>query len=210
MLSLLMQGQFSVFLLLLLALILSLSFHEFGHAIVAKWFGDTTAERAGRLTLNPIKHIDPIGLAMVAFLGIGYAKPVPTDPRNYSRATADLWVALAGPGMNLLLALTTWNVYAWFWQSGWQNEGALIFFTLFAQINLLLMLFNLIPLGPLDGHYIFPHLLPKAWAGPYRRLNARYGTGIFLGLVVLSLAGLPLLSGLAEFSRVMLNWITLV
>lgn len=210
MLSLLMQGQYTVFLLLLLALILSLSFHEFGHAIVAKWFGDDTAERAGRLTLNPLSHIDPVGLGMVALIGIGYAKPVPTDPRNYSRATADLWVALAGPAMNLLLALATWNVYVWFWQNGWQNEGALIFFTLLAQINLLLMLFNLIPLGPLDGHYILPHLLPTGLAQRYRWLNARYGTGVFLAIVVLSLAGLPLLSGIAELSRLMLDWITLV
>ena len=210
MLSLLMQGQYAVFLLLLLALVLSLSFHEFGHAIVAKWFGDDTAERAGRLTLNLLSHIDPVGLGMVALIGIGYAKPVPTDPRNYSRATADLWVALAGPAMNLLLALATWNVYVWFWQNGWQNEGALIFFTLLAQINLLLMLFNLIPLGPLDGHYILPHLLPAGLAQRYRRLNARYGTGVFLALVVLSLAGLPLLSGIAELSRAMLDWITLI
>lgn len=210
MLSLLMQGQYAVFLLLLLALVLSLSFHEFGHAIVAKWFGDDTAERAGRLTLNPLSHIDPVGLGMVALIGIGYAKPVPTDPRNYSRAMADLWVALAGPAMNLLLALATWNVYVWFWQNGWQNEGALIFFTLLAQINLLLMLFNLIPLGPLDGHYILPHLLPAGLAQGYRRLNARYGTGVFLALVVLSLAGLPLLSGIAELSRAMLDWITLI
>ncbi len=114
MLSLLMQGQFAVFLLLLIALVLSLSFHEFGHALVAKWFGDDTAERAGRLTLNPASHIDPIGLAMVALIGIGYAKPVPTDPRNYRRASADLWVALAGPVMNLLLAVVTWNIFVWF------------------------------------------------------------------------------------------------
>ena len=118
MLSLLMQGQFAVFLLLLIALVLSLSFHEFGHALVAKWFGDDTAERAGRLTLNPLSHIDPVGLTMVALIGIGYAKPVPTDPRNYRRASADLWVALAGPAMNLLLALVTWNTFVWLWQSG--------------------------------------------------------------------------------------------
>ena len=209
MLSLLMQGQFAVFSLLLVALVLSLSFHEFGHALVAKWFGDDTAERAGRLTLNPVSHIDPIGLAMVAMLGIGYAKPVPTDPRNYRRPTADLWVALAGPGMNLLLALVTWNLYAWLWQSGWRDQGPLVFFTLLAQINLLLMLFNLIPLGPLDGHYILPHLLPARWARVYRHANARFGTAIFLALVILSVAGLPLLSGLADLSRAMLDWITL-
>ena len=209
MLSLLMQGQFAVFLLLLIALVLSLSFHEFGHALVAKWFGDDTAERAGRLTLNPLSHIDPVGLTMVALIGIGYAKPVPTDPRNYRRASADLWVALAGPAMNLLLAFVTWNTFVWLWQSGWQDQGPLVFFTLLAQINLLLMLFNLIPLGPLDGHYILPHLLPARWAQHYIHANARFGTGIFLALVVLSVAGLPFLSRLTELSRTMLDWITL-
>ncbi|MBT5333257.1 MAG: site-2 protease family protein [Gammaproteobacteria bacterium] len=90
MLDLLANGQYEVFVLLIVALILSLSFHEYGHAVVAKWFGDDTAERAGRLTINPIAHIDPVGLAMVAIVGFGYAKPVPTDPRNYSRPSADL------------------------------------------------------------------------------------------------------------------------
>ena len=89
------------------------------------------------------------------------------------------------------------------------RSGAVVFFTLLAQINLLLMLFNLIPLGPLDGHYILPHLLPARWAQRYRHANARFGTGIFLALVVLSLAGLPFLSALTDLSRTMLDWITL-
>ena len=118
MIQLLWTGEYLIFVLLILALVLSLTIHELGHAVVAKWFGDYTAERAGRLTLNPLSHIDPIGLAMVALIGIGYAKPVPTDPRNYRRASADLWVALAGPAMNLLLALVTWNIFVWFWQNG--------------------------------------------------------------------------------------------
>ena len=81
MISLLTSGEYAVFILLLIALVTSLSFHEFGHAVVAKWHGDDTAERAGRLTVNPLAHIDPMGLLMVVLIGIGYAKPVPTDPR---------------------------------------------------------------------------------------------------------------------------------
>ena len=209
MLSLLMQGQYAVFLLLLVALVLSLSFHEYGHAVVAKWFGDDTAQRRSTdLKSNrPYRpHWPRHGSSAGYWLRQTSANGSTQLPVRYRR----LVVALAGPGMNLLLALVTWNMYAWFWQNGWQNEGALIFFTLLTQINLLLMLFNLIPLGPLDGHYILPHLLPAGLAQRYRYLNARYGTGVFLALVVLSLAGLPLLTGLAELSRTMLNWITLV
>ena len=162
-----------------------------------------------RVGLESNRSYRPYWLRHGRFIGYGYAKRTHRStqlPARHRRFVG----GLAGPGMNLLLALVTWNIYAWIWQSGWQNEGALIFFTLLAQINLLLMLFNLIPLGPLDGHHILPHLLPAGLAQRYRRLNARYGTGVFLALVVLSLSGLPLLTGLAELSRTMLHWITLV
>jgi Zn-dependent protease len=72
-----------LFLLIVMALVISLSFHEWGHAFAAKLFGDDTAQRAGRLTLNPLAHIDPLGLLMVVLVGFGYAKPVPTNPRNF-------------------------------------------------------------------------------------------------------------------------------
>lgn len=210
MLSLIQQGQLEVVVLLIIALVLSLSFHEFGHAIVAKWQGDNTAERAGRLTLNPIAHIDPVGLLMVVMIGIGYAKPVPTDPRNFTSVFSDLWVSAAGPFMNLLLAFVTWNTYLLLYAQGWQSPGANLFFTYLAQINLLLMIFNLIPLGPLDGHYILPYFLPKKLAQRYRIFNARYGTGVFLGIIVLSFLGLPLFRLLAELSVTLLRAITIV
>ena len=204
---LLLDGQYLVFVLLLIALIISLSFHEFGHALVAKWHGDDTAERAGRLTVNPLAHIDPLGLLMVVAAGFGYAKPVPTDPRNFRSRTSDLWVAAAGPLMNLLLALVTWNFYLWLRGLGWHNPGGELFFALLAQINLLLMLFNLIPLGPLDGHYILPHFLPRRLAQRYRHFNARYGTGVLLALIALGLMGLPIFRYLAAFSFALLGWI---
>ena len=210
MISLLTSGEYAVFILLLIALVTSLSFHEFGHAVVAKWHGDDTAERAGRLTVNPLAHIDPMGLLMVVLIGIGYAKPVPTDPRKFKSKTADLWVAAAGPFMNLLLALVTWNSYLLLRSYGWDNVGAQTFFVLLAQINLLLMVFNLIPLGLLDGHYILPHFLPDALAQSYRRFNARYGTKVFLGLVVLAMIGVPIFRFLMDVSVVLLGWITFV
>ena len=208
MIQLLWNGQYVVFVLLIVALVLSLTVHELGHAMVAKWFGDDTAHRAGRLTLNPIAHIDPMGLLMVVIVGFGFAKPVPTNPTNFTSPRADLWVAAAGPIMNLLLALVCWNLYLVAFNAGWRNDAAAIFFTLLAQINLLLMVFNLLPIGPLDGHYIAPHFMPKSAARLYRFYNARYGAMILLALVIGSLLGLPLLTWLAEFSTTLLKLIS--
>ncbi len=210
MINLLQNGQYLVFVLLLIALVSSLSFHEFGHALMAKWHGDNTAERAGRLTLNPVAHIDPLGLLMVVLVGFGYAKPVPTNPANFSSKTSDLWIAAAGPFMNLLLAIVTWNAYLLLRNAGWDNLGGEIFFVLLAQINLLLMVFNLIPLGPLDGHYILPHFLPDHLAQRYRVLNARYGAFVLLALIVLGIIGLPIFRYLAKFALTLLGWISLV
>ncbi len=190
-----MEGRFALFLLILTALVLSLCLHEFGHALAAKLYGDDTAQRAGRLTLNPIPHIDPMGLLMVILLGFGYAKPVPTDPSKYTSRWGEVVVSAAGPAMNLLLATASINLYLLGLQMGsdWlQEPGPRVFFIYLAQINLLLMVFNLIPLGALDGHYILPYFLPEQLALRYRYYNARYGNFVLLGLVVLSIMGLPI------------------
>ncbi len=210
MLQLIWQGEYAIFALLIIALILSLTVHELGHALVASWFGDDTARRAGRVTLNPSPHIDPMGLMMVVLVGFGFAKPVPTNPANFTSPRADLWVAAAGPLMNLMLALICWNGFLLAWQAGWQSPGAQVFFTILAQINLLLMVFNLLPIGPLDGHYIAPHVMPAKLARLYRYYNARYGAMALLAIVIASLLGLPVLTALAEFSLTLLGLITLV
>ena len=210
MIQLLYQGQYALFLLILIALIISLSFHEFGHAYVAKRFGDDTAERAGRLTINPLAHIDPMGLMMVVFVGFGYAKPVPTNPRNFTSRWADLLVSAAGPGMNLVVAIVTINVYLIGLRLGWAGlaePGPQFFFVFLAQINLLLMVFNLIPLGALDGHYILPYFLPRRMAERYRDLNARYGNIMLLGLIVLSIMGVPIFQNILVISRTLLPMI---
>jgi len=213
MIALLLQGQVALFTLILVAIIISLTFHEFGHALVAKLYGDDTAQRAGRLTLNPIAHIDPLGLLMVATVGFGFAKPVPTNPANFKSLWADMFVSAAGPGMNLLLAIVSINFYVLGLNAGWgflQGEGAQTFFTYLALINLILMVFNLIPIGSLDGHYILPYFLPRRLAQTYRYWNARYGNQFFIVLILLSLAGLPVFRVIWDFGRALLPWIVFV
>jgi len=195
MIQLLLQGQILVFVLILFSLVFSLTFHEYGHGIVAKYFGDRTAEQQGRLTLNPLAHIDPVGLLMVMIIGFGYAKPVPTDPRNYNSRWGILFVAAAGPMMNLLLAFVTINLYAIGLNQGWpifQGQEANTFFLFLASINLLLMLFNLIPIGPLDGHYILPYFLPSKLAQYYIYYNQRYGHWVLLSIIAMAIMGVPI------------------
>jgi Zn-dependent protease len=213
MISLLTQGHYALFVLIVLALVISLSFHEFGHAFTAKLYGDDTAQRAGRLTLNPLAHIDPMGLLMVVFVGFGYAKPVPTDPRNFRSRWADLMVSAAGPGMNLVVAFAAINFYVLGVQSGWesfQGQGPRFFFVYLAQINLLLMVFNLIPLGALDGHYILPYFLTRKWAYYYRMYNAQYGNFALMALILLSFMGVPIFRFIWSFGSTLLPIILVV
>ena len=201
----LVAGQWLEFSIILGAILLSLSFHEFGHAWVAKRFGDDTAQRAGRLTLNPISHIDPMGLMMVVFVGFGWAKPVPTDPRNFTSRYADMLVAAAGPAMNLLLAVIVVNILVQVWPVVWYEDEPLpraMFFVV--QINLLLMVFNLLPIGALDGHYILPYFLPRQLSQRYRYYNERYGNFALLGLIALSFLGVPVVQAVWHISNILL------
>jgi Zn-dependent protease len=213
MLSLLFQGQFALFGLIAIALVISLTFHEFGHALVAKLLGDDTAERAGRLTLNPAAHIDPLGLLMVVTIGFGYARPVPTNPNNYRTKWGDLLVSAAGPGMNLLLAALATNFYSLGLILNWdllQGRGPYTFFSYLALINLVLMLFNLIPLGSLDGHYILPYFLSRRLATAYRAFNAQYGNLAMLALVALSFVGIPVFGFVMTIGGALLPLITFI
>lgn len=204
MILLLMNGQVVIFAILLVTIVISLSFHEYGHAWSAKRYGDDTAERLGRLTLNPIAHIDPIGLIMIILVGFGWARPVPTNPNNFNSFWATLVIAAAGPLANLILAFVAINLYGMLLLTGTieaTNEGAATFFYWFTFINLLLMLFNLIPIGPLDGHYILPYFLPRRLSQLYRDYNQRYGGMAILGLVLLSYAGLPVFDALRSAAQ---------
>ena len=207
MIQLLFSGQLVLFSLILFCLIFSLTFHEYGHGFMAKQFGDRTAEQQGRLTLNPIAHIDPVGLLMVIFVGFGFAKPVPTDPRNYRSRWGVFFVAAAGPMMNLIIAFSAINLYGLGLYMEWplfETAVAYTFFLFLANINLLLMLFNLIPIAPLDGHYLLPYFLPRKAAHILIYYNQRYGHWILLSLIALSIMGVPIFKQIWELGQVIL------
>ena len=212
MLSLLLNGEVQVFVILLVAIVFSLTLHEYGHAKAAQMLGDNTAERLGRLTLNPMAHIDPLGLLMVVLVGFGYAKSVPINPRNMQKPWAGAAVAAAGPLMNLLLAMVAINTFAWAAKTGAfaLTEPRVLALTILAKINLLLMLFNLIPLGPLDGHHILSWWLPPRLGARYDQFNGNYGSRIFLGLILLSVIGLPVFHFLMAFSARLIPYITFI
>lgn len=212
MLQLLLAGHIAIFLIILVTLVFSLTLHEFGHAYAAKLLGDDTAERMGRLTLNPFAHIDPMGLLMVVMIGFGYAKPVPMNSRVLTQPWARAIVAAAGPLMNLLLAILAINYVVWAARSGVSglSEVALVALSFVAKINLLLLLFNLIPLGALDGHYILSWLLPSNLSARYERFNDEYGSKLFLILIVLSVLGLPIFNFLMSLSALLVPYITFV
>ena len=208
MIQLIIQQQYLAFVLVFFALVFSLTFHEYGHAKAAAMIGDDTAARAGRLTINPIPHIHPLGLLMVLLIGVGFAKPVPTNPGKFNTRHGILLVAAAGPAMNGLLALVLINIYGLGLKLGmpiFQTEVAAFFFYYLVLINLLLMLFNLLPVGPLDGSYILPYALPQNMRWKYFQLNQRYGMYLLLGLIVLNLLGVPVLEGLLRFGHVLID-----
>lgn len=153
-----------VFLVLTLPLLLlALTFHEFGHALVADLMGDPTPRQAGRLTLNPIAHLDPLGTLLMIFAHIGWAKPVPVDPRNLPKRWGPFFVSLAGPAANLLLAVATLALLKHVLHADSIDTTTESNLVEFAGINLGLMLFNLLPIPPLDGFQLWNGFLPAAW-----------------------------------------------
>ncbi len=180
----------------LVSLVLSIAVHEFGHAFVAHKLGDPTPEGEGRLTLNPVSHADPIGTLLLpvvaAFTAMplfGWGRPVPTQPRHYKRTVSMrggmALVALAGPMFNLLLALVVLGVAAICSAAGVLGAGLALPLLTLLQLNLVLMVFNLIPLHPLDGGKILAFLMPSRWEAVDEWLT-QYG-GILL--IVLMVAG---------------------
>jgi Zn-dependent protease len=167
--------------------LLCFSLHEFSHAAVATAQGDPTARRHGRLTLNPIKHIDPFGALLLLIAGFGYAKPVPFNPTLLrSRRFGAALVGLAGPGMNFLLAVATAFGAVVATRAGVLAPGGLTaqFLTVFFSLNVVLGVFNLLPIPPLDGSRVLAAVLPPSRQGIVFFLD-RYGIYILLALVLL-------------------------
>lgn len=180
----------------LVVLIVAFTIHEFAHAWTANYFGDTTPEANGRLTLNPLAHLDPIGSLLLLVAGFGWAKPVPVNPYQLQRRSpsAMMWVSLAGPLSNLLLAIVAAIPFRLGVFSVLDAQMALFtardqflptlpqLLYIFIQINLVLLLFNLIPLAPLDGEKIAEYFLPASWLRTLDRIRP-YGPVILMVIV---------------------------
>jgi Zn-dependent protease len=182
-----MNQQITTALLLIVPVLFSISVHEVCHGYIAYRLGDPTAKLAGRLTLNPIKHIDIIGL-LVLFITrmIGWAKPVPVDPRYFKDPRRDMmWVGCAGPASNIVLAIAfalilkftgpTLNNSSYFYPLAYM-------FNIMVMINVGLAIFNLIPVPPLDGGRIIVGLLPRDMAYKWAKIEP-YGFIILLALI---------------------------
>lgn len=170
-----------VLVLLIPVLLFALVFHEFSHAWVANKLGDPTARYSGRLTLNPLAHLDPFGTLMILFVGFGWAKPVPVDTRYLSNPRVDMMkIAFAGPAANLLLAFIGGTII----RSGFVGDPILSMIFLFTQINIMLAVFNMIPIPPLDGSQIFSGLMMRKNPELVDKLQT-YGPQILLGLIMI-------------------------
>ena len=170
-----------VLVILIPVLLFALVFHEFSHAWVANKLGDPTARYAGRLTLNPMAHLDPIGGLMILFVGFGWAKPVPVDIRYLRNPRVDMMkIAFAGPASNLLLAFIGGTIL----RSGFVHGTVAMMIMLFTQINIMLAVFNMIPIAPLDGSQIFSGLLIRTNPELVRNLQI-YGPQILMGAILI-------------------------
>jgi Zn-dependent protease len=163
-------------LIMLVVLFFSVIIHEVAHGYIALLNGDPTAKLSGRLTLNPVPHIDPVGTILVPAImllsgsGIlfGWAKPVPVNPRNFRNyMTGELSVSAAGPLSNFVLAFVFAQLFPW----AGSNQGFAYLCILGVRINLILMLFNLIPIPPLDGSHVVKPLLPRSLQQLYAQLE---------------------------------------
>jgi len=191
------------FIYLIPPILLALTLHEFSHALVAFRLGDPTARDAGRLTMNPVVHLDPLGTLMMFIVRFGWARPVPVDARYFSHPARDLaLVSAAGPASNLILAWLSGLFFQLFRQgypgflpSVWiQSLAVMMLYSL--QINVALAFFNLIPIPPLDGSKILYGILP-----PGRRniiiVLEQYGPYFLFGLILISnLSGFSLIGRL--------------
>ena len=181
-------------------ILLALSFHEYAHGWMAYRLGDPTAKHEGRLTMNPLAHLDPLGTMMIIIVHFGWAKPVPVNPMNLKDPKKDmLWIALAGPVSNVIMAAGLGLILRIMIGMGMRVDGSFLgyfqYMLYFAvMINLVLAIFNMIPIPPLDGSKILFGLLPTEYEESFLRFQ-QFGPMVLLGLVVInSYFGIPIFS----------------
>lgn len=194
-----MQGLLSpyeivLYLLRALVVLVAIPFHEAAHALVSHWLGDDTAVRAGRLSLNPVRHFDLLGALCMLIGGVGWAKPVGIDVRNYKNPKAGMAIsAAAGPVSNFLLAWVSMIVYKCVIYSGLGEKipALMLFFYYMVAMNLSLAVFNLIPIPPFDGSRIALLFLPRNLYFKAMRYERQIMLAVLL-LVFLGLLDIPL------------------
>lgn len=190
------------------ALLIALTIHEYSHARIAVWMGDPTPRFLGRLTLNPLAHLDPLGLIMLWLVKFGWAKPVPINPSNFHDFRKGmLLVAFAGPGSNILIAFISYLLLAVLGQfhilTGWMYEILRLTYI----YNLIFAAFNLIPIPPLDGSKILTSLLPGRSAYIFERIEP-YSPFLLIALIYLGVVDVftrPLISFIAFFIQHVAN-----
>jgi Zn-dependent protease len=169
---------------LVAVLVIAFTAHEFAHAYVAYKFGDPTAKNQGRLTLNPLAHIDPFGALLFLIAGFGWAKPVPVNRFYFKKPRlAGVLVSLVGPLSNLLIAYIGLILFNLFEEPIYNSEALFVFFSMLISFNLILFVFNLLPIPPLDGYRIIEDLVPNRVRVKMTQLEP-YGIFIFLFLVI--------------------------
>ena len=208
----LLQSSPLLFILVAGVLIFSLTLHELAHAVVAEWVGDDTARNLGRITLNPLKHLDPIGALLLLFVGFGWAKPVPINPSKFRDYRKGLFlVSIAGVVVNFTIAILALLILAYLGitmhasgQLGIQANSVaanlvdtefgnklIVGLYMIAQINIILAVFNMIPIPPLDGSKVLLALVPGL-DSVFRQIQ-RYGFLIIVVLIRLDSNSLDLL-----------------
>lgn len=184
-----------------ITLLVAFTFHEFAHAAVATAFGDSTPKVHGRLTLNPLAHLDVMGTITLLFAGFGWAKPVPVNPYVIQRKNKAglMLVSLAGPAANFVLGVLAALPLRFGWVPLTMTSSAVFpswgdFLLEFLFINLSLFLFNLIPLAPLDGEKIITFFLPEHWVEAYHRIRPYSPTILLVVVFILPMLGLDLIN----------------
>lgn len=192
-----MENELQELLVFLPVFIIGVTLHEFGHAYMAHSLGDPTPEAAGRLTVNPIAHLDIVGTLMMIFAHFGWAKPVPINPIYFSRkvgiGVGMALVGAAGPFVNLLLAYISFQLLVFF-----NMPGISAFLGISLWVNAMLFVFNLIPIPPLDGSRILRIFLPDGLLRKYDELE-NYGFILIVILVMLPVTG--------DFLKIAISWV---
>ncbi|MFA6963533.1 MAG: site-2 protease family protein [Patescibacteria group bacterium] len=163
-------------------IIFSLTLHEFAHALVANWAGDPTAKIEGRLTINPLAHLDLVGSIMLLIIGFGWGKPVPVNPAYFRNKSSEIWVSLAGIITNLIIALIISIILKVLVSAGISGTHSFLvqILNLAAVLNIALASFNILPIPPLDGS----HLIEPLMSPPMRETYQNFGPYLLLGIII--------------------------